>query len=615
MAITIVTEPFDTTSVKNPVEFKLTSTNQLKCGFRFVGSLYIQKEPWNNSAYTKVIEVRKYPLQSTSDQGVFDFSNILEDFIKIQYDLLTGTPKIAISNSYLRYYVIFEEEYENLCDGISAKYLPVTTSNRTVFNGRIDFNNYKKFLYNNWYAYTNAFLSGAPVWAPNVGQPLNPPLYEGYTHTIRPNDNFPVIFNTAAVYSGSPFQNYLAFETIQSNGLKKFKLPNITTYVASKQNEAYQWFATDFGTRQTDDLSQGNINSQVIDSETLSYTAVVVSSDNATSEYGYYNSGTVNIPITDNTGFAKSDISVPDSVLPTEILVKVNIVQDWLGDLTINLVSPGGRIINLYNRSLGNEDNFVNTVFSSNSGYPSIISGTPPGYTGTFRWALGSNVGRSPYLSNTTTIKAVLNDYSSFGTWSLVVTDMAAGNAGTLTDWSIKFKAKNLSETTPKHKFNLISCGTSNNIRFYWLNKLGGWDSFSFTKGKTKRLEGTRSNYEKYVDYQNYNLFDAGSSQYDMQITYSESVYSDWIDIQTSEWLSEMFSSPVVYMQDNSDYQNQPSSLWSTLPYPALGADDVSIQRIVITDNSYSYVTKNTTKLTNINLTYQLANQNNIIRL
>ena len=615
MAITIVTEPFDTTSVKNPVQFKVTSNNQTKCGFRFVGSLYIQKEPWNNSAYTKVIEVRKYPLQSTGDQGVFDFSNILEDFIKLQYDLITGTPKIGISNSYLRYYVIFEEEYENACDGISAKYNPITTSNRTVFNGRIDFVNYKIFQSNNWYVYNTSLLSGAPVWTPGLNAALNPPQYDGYTHIIKPNDNFPIIFNRGSVYPDAPFQNYLAFETIQTNGLKKFKLPNITTYIASKTNESYQFFATDFGTRQTDDKSQGNINSLVIDDQTVSYTAVLVTTDNTTVDTPYYNSGTVDITIPDNSSYAKSDISVPISVLPTEILVKVNISHTWLGDLTLNLVSPSGKIINLYNRGLGSDDNFVNTVFSSKSTNPAITSGTSPGYTGTWRWNLSNGVGRSPYLSNTTTMVNLLNDYSSYGTWSLIATDSGAGDIGILQNWSIMFKSKSIFETTAKHRFALSKHCCKNDVRFYWLNKLGGWDSYSFTKNKTKKMDISRNTYEKYVDYQNYNLFDAGSSQYDTQITYSESVFSDWIDIKTSEWLVELFTSPVVYMQDNTQYMNEPSSNWSTLPYPTAGADDLSIQRIVLTDNTYTYNTKDNNKLVNLNINYQLANQNNIIRL
>ncbi|CAB5208345.1 Proprotein convertase, P [uncultured Caudovirales phage] len=612
MAITITRQPQDTTGVKNPVEYTLTSTNQTQCGFRFVGSLYIQKEPWNNSAYEKVIEVRKYPLQSTNNNGAFDFSNIIEDFIKVQFDLITGTPKIGISNSYLRYYVIFQEEYEPACDGISAKYNSITTSNKTVFNGRIDFANYRNFLLNGWYYYTDNFLSGAPVYSSNGATPINPPVYQNYIHTIRPNDIFPVVFHTNV--APALLQTYLSFETIQNNGLKKFKLPNITSYIGSHQNESYQFFATDFGTRQTDDLSQGNINTLVVDENTISYTAVVVSSDNSTSQSAYYNSGNINIAIPDGTGYATSKINVPISVLPTEIDVKLNIVHPYLGDLLINLVSPSGKIINLYNRSLGSSNNFVNTVFSSYSGYPAITDGTNPGYTGTFRWALGSSVGRAPYISNTTTMKAVLNDYSSYGDWTLVVMDMGINDTGVFSNWSISFKSKNLTEVTPKHKFSLTKCCSKNNVRFYWLNKLGGWDAFSFTRNKSKKLDIQRDNYEKYVDYNRYNLYDAGAIQYNTQIMYSESVFSDWIDLPTSEWLSELLSSPAVYMQENGDYMDTPSLIWGSLPYPALDSNDLSIQRIVITDNTYSYNTKDMSKLVNFNLNYQLSNQNNSIR-
>jgi hypothetical protein len=68
-------------------------------------------------------------------------------------------------------------------------------------------------------------------------------------------------------------------------------------------------------------------------------------------------------------------------------------------------------------------------------------------------------------------------------------------------------------------------------------------------------------------------------------------------------------------MQDNTQYMNEPSSNWSTLPYPEAGGTDLSIQRIVLTDNTYTYNTKDNNKLVNLNINYQLANQNNTIRL
>jgi subtilisin-like proprotein convertase family protein len=614
--ITVESAPAYLNPVKNPIRYVLTSDNQTKCGFKFVGSLYIQKQPWIASAFEKVIEVRKYPLQSTDNKGVFDFSNILEDFVKIQYDLLSGTPLINRSLSYLRYYVIFEEEYEDLCDGVPGKYNPNTTSQLTVFNGGVDFNSYKKFASYSFVQYENQFLTNCPNWL-SLNDGINAPLpADGYIHTIRPNDNFPVTFTRLGMSSGSN-DYFLNFEIDCLDGLKKTKMVPITSYLQTYSAYDYMYFATDFGTRQKDTLAEGNINAQIVDDITDTYRATIVEWDrefiNTTNEIIVAPAG--GVPIPDNTGSAVIELDVPHSmpigVLPTEIIVNVNVSHLYLGDLVVNLVSPSGKIINMYNRSLGSGDDFVNTIFTTNQTSPSITTGTDP-YTGVWRMAFANGVGRSPYISNVTTMKAVLNDYNASGTWKVVVMDMANSDVGVFNSASIKFNFKQMFPIRDTYKFK-VQRSAKNNVRFYWLNKLGGWDSFSFTKNRSKKMGITRSKFEKYVDYSNYNLIDAGSTQYDTQTTISESVYSDFIDPVTSEWLAELMSSPVVYRQENSEYV-----CWSMdqLVDASFPTDTLTpcLERIIIDETSYSYVTKDTVKLVNYNINYTLANQNNVIR-
>ncbi|CAB5187111.1 Proprotein convertase, P [uncultured Caudovirales phage] len=610
--ITVESAPAYLNPVKNPIRYVLTSDNQTKCGFKFVGSLYIQKQPWIASAFEKVIEVRKYPLQSTDNKGVFDFSNILEDFVKIQYDLLTGTPLINRSLSYLRYYVVFEEEYEDLCDGVPNKYNPNTTSQLVVFNGRVDFNSYKKFSTYSFANYQNQFLSNSPIWR-RLSDGINYPLpVEDYTHTIRPNDNFPVTFTRLGMDLATKLY-YLVFKMDCIDGLKKTKMIPITSYLQTYSAYDYIYFATDFGTRQKDTLAEGNINAQIVDDVTDTYTATIKEWDGSniftTTEVSVAPPG--GVPIPDNTGFAVIELDVTEDVLPTEIIVKLNVSHLYLADLVVNLVSPSGKIINLYNRSLGSSDNFVNTIFTTNQTSPSITSGTQP-YTGVWRMALANGVGRSPYISNVTTMKAVLNDYNSFGKWKVVVMDMASSDVGVFNSASIKFNYKYTFQVKDSYRFK-VQRNAKNNVRFYWLNKLGGWDSFSFTKNRSKKMSIKRSTFEKYVDYSNYNLFDAGSTQYDTQTVVSGSVYSDFIDETTSEWLSELMSSPFVYRQENSDYVCTSFSELDGLPKPT---DDLTtcLERIIIDETSYSYVTKDTVKLVNYNINYTLANQNDVIR-
>ena len=611
--ITIEINPGSFNPVKNPVQYTVSSTNQTNCGFRFVGSLYIQKEPWNASAFEKVIEVRKYPLQTTGNKGIFDFSNILEDFIKTQYDILSGTPLINKSMCYLRYYVIFEEEYEDLCDGVPAKYNPITSSTYLVFNGRVDFNSYKNFkTYTTPGDYQNQFLSNCPVWT-SLSDGINAPLpVEAYTHTIRPNDNFPVTFTRYGINTAIN-DYFLSFKMDCIDGLKKTKLVPITSYLNTYSAASYQYFTTDFGSRQKDTLAEGNINAQIVDDVTDTYKATIKEWDKSTisttSEVTVTPAG--GIPIPDNAGSAVIELNVTDSVLPTNIIVKVNISHLYLGDLIVNLVSPSGKIINLYNRELTIEDNFVNTVFTSNQTAPSITTGSQP-YTGTWRWKRAATVGRAPYISNVITMTPLLNDYDSFGTWKVVAMDMAGSDVGVFNSASIKFEYKQMYNYFDTFKFK-VKRTSKNNVRFYWLNKLGGWDSFSFTKNRTKKMDVKRSTFEKYVDYSNYSLIDAGSTQYDTQTTKSESVYSDFIDSVTSDWLCELMISPIVYRQENSDYVCESFNNLDGLPKPS---DTLTpcLERIIIDETSYSYVTKDNTKLVNYNINYTLANQNDVIR-
>lgn len=607
--ITIEVGPGYLNPVKNPIRFELSSDNQTQCGFKFVGSLYVQKSPWTDGPFEKVIEVRKYPLQTTNNKGIFDFSNILEDFLTVEYDILTGSPLLSTSKSYLRYYVEFEEEYEAACDGVPAKYNPSTTNEFVVFNGRLDFNSYKLWDNTGWSSYEGQFLSNCPVWTQLYTGMNSPVPRTGYTHTIRPNDNFPVVFSRLGMNVNS--NNFLSFDINCIDGLKKTKLAPLD--LSSYDSYSYQYFSTDIGSRQKDDLSQGNLNNQIVDDVTENYLATIKSWDGTSYSWTNEITNLTPTPIPDNTGFAIMEFNVTDSILPVEIVVKVNITHPYLRDLAINLVSPSGKIITMKKNQdfSGTTANLTNSQFSSLQTYPAITTGTSP-YTGIWKWNQQTGVGRAPYISNVSNMTFLLNDYNSYGTWKVVVMDMQGLDVGTLNSASIKFRYKTL--VTEKDTYRVrVQRSAKNNVRFYWLNKLGGWDSFSFTKNRAKKMEVKRSNFEKYVDYKNYNLYDSGITQYDTQPRISESVYSDFIDETTSEWLAELLSSPVVYRQENSDYVCESFNNLDSLPSPS--SEFVPcLERIVIDDTTYSFVTKDTVKLVNYNIAYTLANQNDIIR-
>lgn len=102
--------------------------------------------------------------------------------------------------------------------------------------------------------------------------------------------------------------------------------------------------------------------------------------------------------------------------------VTVNVDHDWDDDVKLSLIAPDGEAILLTYNNGGSGDDFTNTIFTTTAS-TSIASGTAP-FTGEFQpqqpfgWLAGSPLN---------------------GTWTLLATDLWAGNTGTLLNWSITF--------------------------------------------------------------------------------------------------------------------------------------------------------------------------------
>ncbi len=166
-------------------------------------------------------------------------------------------------------------------------------------------------------------------------------------------------------------------------------------------------------------------------SQQLSITTVSAPTTSTTS------SGTIAVVIPDATAAGVTH-TIPVSGIPTgatvsTVSVKFNIAHTWDSDLTINLVAPNGKILNLVRSRGGSGDNFVNTIISSAS-TTSLGTGTAP-FTGTFKADGVLNVGPTAFRSN------VINFSDLFsipnGDWKLAMVDPWGGDEGTLTSWSI----------------------------------------------------------------------------------------------------------------------------------------------------------------------------------
>ena len=126
----------------------------------------------------------------------------------------------------------------------------------------------------------------------------------------------------------------------------------------------------------------------------------------------------------DADAITESVITVTNDFIITDVNVLIDVTHTYNQDLVIELIAPDGTTVELANRVGGNEDNFTNTLFDSESDNP-IQNGAAP-FTGVF----------APSGS-----LEVLNGLTSAGEWTLRITDNVNEDGGSLNNWSIQLCA------------------------------------------------------------------------------------------------------------------------------------------------------------------------------
>jgi subtilisin-like proprotein convertase family protein/subtilisin family serine protease len=147
---------------------------------------------------------------------------------------------------------------------------------------------------------------------------------------------------------------------------------------------------------------------------------VDVNNNGVFNSFAALNSTAVTIPDNNATG-ATSSIVASNIGIVSRVRVRVSITHTWVGDLSLSLISPSGTSIPLATNWGGTGDNFVNTWFDDAATLP-ISSGVPP-FTGTFR---------------PETPLSTLAGQNANGTWQLKVVDNAAGDTGTINNWTLE---------------------------------------------------------------------------------------------------------------------------------------------------------------------------------
>jgi serralysin len=125
-------------------------------------------------------------------------------------------------------------------------------------------------------------------------------------------------------------------------------------------------------------------------------------------------------PINDNsTTNSLINFVSPGGVI-TDVDVYLSINHTWSADLDIFLISPSGTRVELSTDNGGGGDNYTNTIFDDDAATLVTVGSAP--FTGRFRPEGDLNV---------------LNGQNPAGTWTLEVSDDAAGDTGAIVDWAI----------------------------------------------------------------------------------------------------------------------------------------------------------------------------------
>jgi len=115
-------------------------------------------------------------------------------------------------------------------------------------------------------------------------------------------------------------------------------------------------------------------------------------------------------------------LSISEDNTIESLEVSVEITHGWINDLVIQLKSPEGTTITLWDRNCGGEDDMNVTFSSAATEIPNDCSSP---FTGTFKVA-DANTGLDELLGE-----------SMLGDWELTITDFWDADAGTLESWSI----------------------------------------------------------------------------------------------------------------------------------------------------------------------------------
>jgi len=89
--------------------------------------------------------------------------------------------------------------------------------------------------------------------------------------------------------------------------------------------------------------------------------------------------------------------------------------------------------------------------------------------------------------------------------------------------------------------------------RFHWLNRLGGFDSWTFDGAYSRGQNQSKALYEKNLDY-SFNIYDSETGVNAVESKNTFASYSGLLSENKRKWLEELYTSPEVYVVEGGNY-------------------------------------------------------------
>jgi len=160
-------------------------------------------------------------------------------------------------------------------------------------------------------------------------------------------------------------------------------------------------------------------------------------------------------------------------------------------------------------------------------------------------------------------------------------------------------------EVTAKYGYYIESDCKYNPVHLYWLNQMGGWDSYSFIKKNERSIEVDKKRYKQYLgDYNNATTDNPFSTEaYSRSLTEREPIVKTFLNLN-SNWLTE---SEFKYMRDLL----RSKSVWMVDD----NVDGYSVVPVVVEDNNYLMRRERNSRKYNQTLRLQIANDNETLNI